>query len=79
VVVGASTPRSISPATASAVNALDPLAMPKSVSTVFGIPYARWASPYARRNSTSPPWSTETTPEKSCCATNSSMRPIAPS
>src|SRR5262245_20356232 len=62
VVVIASVPSSIKLATASAVSPLDPLAIAKRVSTVFAIPLARSASPYALANAGPPPRSTRTTP-----------------
>jgi hypothetical protein len=45
VVPSSSTPSSMSATTASAVNAFEPLASAKRVSTVLGIPHPRWAMP----------------------------------
>ena len=57
------TPSSTSAIVASAVNALEPLAMPKRVSRVLGMDSPRCARPYALASSSLESRSTRTTPE----------------
>src|SRR5438034_4260248 len=62
-VESSSTPSSIRLTTASAVKPFAPLAIPKRVSTAFGISKPRCAKPYALASSIRSRWSIRTTPE----------------